>query len=153
MANLDQRIGTLRGRLAWAYGRPDADGRGTLTDGSTVVLDFGNGREAFLFSELGGEDDIERIAPSSPLGRAIAGAAVGELVRYMTSRGEATVRLTRSPRPQPPGAVPWLQQAIPRQRRLERMACGPAPADGGTPRQADDRLRFGDRRVHHGRER
>lgn len=93
LAHLDQRIRRLRDRLAQEDDGTGDDDLGVLAHGSTLVLDFGTGPETFLVSELDGGNSLEVITPNSPLGRALAGVAAGESVRYPTPGGYVTVKV------------------------------------------------------------
>lgn len=91
LAQLDVRIRRLQDRLT-GRGRPQ-NGTGGLVHGASLVLDFGDGPETFLVSDAGGVDDVDVVTPDSPLGRALAAAAVGESLTYGTPRGEIRVTL------------------------------------------------------------
>lgn len=82
------RIERLRDRLA-ALDRVEAAGDDAGW-GVTVVLDFGDGPEAYLLGEFS-FDGRQTITPGSPLGRALVGAAPGEKVTYPAPRGQSTV--------------------------------------------------------------
>lgn len=61
--------------------------------GATLVLDFGNGPQAYRFAALDIDDGRDVVTPDSPLGRALAHASPGQRVTYRTAHGEASVTL------------------------------------------------------------
>jgi transcription elongation factor GreA len=89
LARLDARIAQLRRRLAALDLEPT--GAHPLHE-ATVVVDFGDGPEAFLVHEFCG-GGLPVITPMSPLGQALIGAASGQTLSYRTPRGAATVVL------------------------------------------------------------
>lgn len=90
---LDERIAALELEITDASHETHVDGIVSL--GDTVVLDLGDGPETFV---IGSHEQVaaglETVTPTSPLGQAIVGAAVGSTVGYAPRPGlalEATV--------------------------------------------------------------
>jgi transcription elongation factor GreA len=90
LASTEGRIARLRDQLATVDAAARSDG-GTGA-WSTVVVDFGDGPEAYLLADftMSGRRVITR---GSPLGKALSGARGGQTVTYLTPRGRAAVRL------------------------------------------------------------
>ncbi|WP_375481006.1 GreA/GreB family elongation factor [uncultured Jatrophihabitans sp.] len=87
-ALLEQRIHALELELAELPLRQRHDGEVTI--GDVVVLDLGDGRETFLIGSVDeATDGTEVLTPTSPLGRVVVGAAVGDTVTYEPRRGRS----------------------------------------------------------------
>jgi transcription elongation factor GreA len=88
---LDERIASLELELAESIHHVD----GVVSLGDTVELDLGDGPETFVVGSVEqAAAGVETVTPTSPLGRAILGAAVGATVTYSPRKGvllEATV--------------------------------------------------------------
>ena len=87
LAMLDDRIAAVELARAEAARRPDEDAAGVVSEGHVVTVDLGDGPETFLFASVeqaAAGDDV--ITPGSPLGRALAGAAVGATVEYRAAK-------------------------------------------------------------------
>ena len=83
---LDERIATLELDIAAAAREEHIDG--VVSIGDTVVLDLGDGPESFVvgsFEHVAA--GVETVTPTSPLGKAIVGAAVGATVTYSPRKG------------------------------------------------------------------
>ncbi len=83
LAMLDDRIAAVELARADAARRPEQDRTGVVREGAVVSVDLGDGPETFLFASVeqaAAGDDV--ITPRSPLGQALAGAAVGATVEY-----------------------------------------------------------------------
>jgi len=89
LARLDARIARLQARLAALDLEPTC---AHPLHEATVVVDFGDGPEAFLVDEFCG-GGLPVITPMSPLGQALVGAASGQTLTYCSPRGTATVVL------------------------------------------------------------
>lgn len=87
LAMLDQRIADLDFQLL-ELASDDAPRSETVTIGSVVTVDFGEGPETFLFGSVEfASDGTDVITPASPLGRALNGARVGDTVAYQARPG------------------------------------------------------------------
>ncbi|CAN5556370.1 GreA/GreB family elongation factor [soil metagenome] len=83
---LEERIATLELEIADA--RTDHHVDGVVSVGDSVVLDFGDGPESFVVGSVEqAAAGIDTVTPSSPLGQAIIGAAVGTTVTYSPRSG------------------------------------------------------------------
>lgn len=92
-ALLEQRVHALELELA---GQPHERLRdGEVAVGDVVTLDLGDGPEAFLIGSVEESvSGVEVLTPTSPLGRVVVGAQVGDTVTYAPRRGrtmQATV--------------------------------------------------------------
>jgi transcription elongation factor GreA len=94
------RLGLLDERIAALELEIDEASRvehvaGVVTLGDQVVLDLGDGPETFVVGSVEQvAAGVEAVTPTSPLGRAILGAAAGTTVTYAPRRGvtlEATI--------------------------------------------------------------
>lgn len=83
---LDERIAALELDIADARTNHHVDG--VVSIGDSVVLDFGDGPESFVVGSVEqAAAGIDTITPTSPLGLAIVGAAVGTEVTYAPRSG------------------------------------------------------------------
>ncbi len=83
---LEERIAALELEIAEAARTEHVDG--VVSVGDTVTLDFGDGPESFSIGSVEqAVAGVETITPSSPLGQAILGAAVGSTVTYTPRKG------------------------------------------------------------------
>ncbi|WP_134767605.1 GreA/GreB family elongation factor [Nocardioides sp. 1609] len=83
---LDERIAALELDIAEVEAAEHVDGVVSL--GDTVVIDLGDGPESFVVGSVEqAVAGIETVTPSSPLGLAILGAAVGSTVSYAPRKG------------------------------------------------------------------
>jgi transcription elongation factor GreA len=87
---LERRIADVEYQLA--QNRSDGPNDGTVAVGSVVTVDFGDGREKYLFGSVDyAGAGLDVITPGSPLGRALLGAKTGSAISY---EPRAHVRLT-----------------------------------------------------------
>jgi transcription elongation factor GreA len=83
---LEERIAALELEIAAAAHTEHIDG--VVSVGDTVTLDFGDGPETFSIGSVEqAVAGVETITPTSALGRAILGAAVGSSVTYSPRKG------------------------------------------------------------------
>lgn len=83
---LEERIAALELEIAAAQRLEHVDGVVSL--GDDVTLDFGDGPESFSIGSVEqAVAGVETITPSSALGQAIIGAAVGETISYSPRKG------------------------------------------------------------------
>jgi transcription elongation factor GreA len=89
-AQLERRIGTLQERLAAArIAKPNGDGRASI--GSSVRLRDLETNEQVEYEVVGaieGNVSQGRVSVEAPVGRALLGAAVGDVVTVACPRGE-----------------------------------------------------------------
>jgi len=86
LGSLDDRIAALEREIDEA--RRVEHVEGVVTLGDPVVLDLGDGPESFVVGSVEQvAAGIEAVTPTSPLGQAILGAAVGTTVTYAPRRG------------------------------------------------------------------
>ncbi|MGH3888731.1 MAG: GreA/GreB family elongation factor [Pseudonocardiaceae bacterium] len=94
VAWLDDRIAEVAGLIA--RGGPPEPAAGQLPHGTEVTLRFDDGEVSTLrvvaIPEEVAEDD-EALTLESPLGRALAGSEVGDIVQYRTPSGVALVEV------------------------------------------------------------
>lgn len=95
VAWLDDRIAELTGLIArGGLPEPAAD---RLPHGSEVTLRFEDGEVSTLrvvaIPEEAAEDDANALTLESPLGRALAGSVVGDIVQYRIPSGTALVEV------------------------------------------------------------
>lgn len=94
VAWLDDRIAEVAGLIA--RGGPPEPAAGQLPHGTEVTLRFDDGEVSTLrvvaIPEEVAEDD-EALTLESPLGRALAGSEVGDIVQYRTPSGAALVEV------------------------------------------------------------
>ena len=82
---LEQRIASVEAEIVNAGRQKSGTG---VAVGDVVTVDLGDGPEPYLFGSVEqAGDGMDVITPSSPLGRAIEGAAVGTTVTYRTRVG------------------------------------------------------------------
>jgi transcription elongation factor GreA len=95
VAWLDERIAEISGLLARGGVPEPVDGQ--LPHGAEVTLRFDDGEVSTLrvvaISEETEDDDVGVVTVDSPLGRALAGSTVGEVVQYETPTGPALVEV------------------------------------------------------------
>jgi transcription elongation factor GreA len=95
VAWLDERIAEISGLLARGGVPEPADGQ--LPHGAEVTLRFDDGEVSTLrvvaISEEAEDDDVGVVTVDSPLGRALAGSTVSEVVQYETPVGPALVEV------------------------------------------------------------
>jgi transcription elongation factor GreA len=88
LAMLEQRIVVLENELAEPRRAPAKGDEGTVAVGDVVSIDLGDGPETYL---LGSVDEaaagFDVITPSSPLGRVLEGAHVGDVLTYSPRAG------------------------------------------------------------------
>lgn len=83
---VEERIATLELEIADAGRVHHVDGM--VSVGDTVELDFGDGPETFVIGSVEQvAAGIDTVTPTSPLGQALVGAAVGSTVSYSPRRG------------------------------------------------------------------
>lgn len=83
---LEERIAALELEIAAAATDEHVDG--VVSVGDTVSVDLGDGPESFSIGSVEqAVAGVETITPTSPLGRAILGAAVGSTVTYSPRKG------------------------------------------------------------------
>ena len=83
---LDDRIAALELDIADAQRAEHVDG--VVSVGDTVVVDLGSGPETFVVGSVEqAAAGLDTITPTSPLGAAILGAAVGSTVDYSPRKG------------------------------------------------------------------
>jgi transcription elongation factor GreA len=83
LAMLEDRIAAVELARAEAARQREQAPADVVREGAVVTVDLGDGPETFLFASVeqaAAGDDV--ITPGSPLGRALAGAAVGATVEY-----------------------------------------------------------------------
>jgi transcription elongation factor GreA len=83
LAMLEDRIAAVELARAEAARQREQAPADVVREGAVVTVDLGDGPETFLFAaveQAAAGDDV--ITPGSPLGRALAGAAVGATVEY-----------------------------------------------------------------------
>ncbi|MCW2851327.1 MAG: hypothetical protein JWM84_991 [Nocardioides sp.] len=83
---LDERIAALETEIEQSKRRrPTA---GVVSVGDAVTLDLGDGPEDYLIGSVErAAAGVDVVTPSSPLGRAIIGATIGDTVTYQPRRG------------------------------------------------------------------
>ena len=95
LAWLDDRIAEITGLLARGGVPEPAAGR--LPHGAEVTLRFDDGEVSTLrvvaIPEEATEDDAGAVTLDSPLGRALVGSKVGDIVQYGTPSGPALVEV------------------------------------------------------------
>lgn len=95
-AILEDRIAALELEIAAAQHEEHVDG--VVSIGDTVTLDLGDGPETFVVGSVEqAVAGVETVTPTSALGRAILGAAVGATVSYSPRKGvqlKATITAT-----------------------------------------------------------
>lgn len=100
LAVLDERIDAVHGQLSDldlpAAAAPRATNGVTVGATVTVAFDDGDITETLLFDDVDHAGSaVDVISPASPLGKALLGAAVGDVVTYKAVRGrQLTARLT-----------------------------------------------------------
>jgi transcription elongation factor GreA len=83
---LDERIDALQTEIEESGRRQHTDG--IVSVGDVVTLDLGDGAEQYLVGSVeSATAGVDVVTPSSPLGRAIVGASVGDTVTYKPRRG------------------------------------------------------------------
>jgi transcription elongation factor GreA len=83
---LDERIAAVE--LEIEQSRRYRHTEGVVSVGDRVVLDLGDGPEAYVVGSVEQAlSGVDTITPGSPLGRAILGATVGSTVTYSPRRG------------------------------------------------------------------
>ena len=100
LALIERRIAAVEAELVDSEARygpaaPTAsDATAGVALGDRLTLDFGEGPEQFYFAPVDVADEGRKvITPSSPLGRALHGAAIGSTVSYDTVHGPMSVLL------------------------------------------------------------
>ena len=96
IAWLDDRIAEVSGLLARGGVPEPVDGR--LPHGAEATVRFDNGevstlRVVAISAEVAEDDDAGAVTVDSPLGRALAGSKVGDVVEYGTPSGPALVEV------------------------------------------------------------
>jgi transcription elongation factor GreA len=104
VARIDSRINEINRLLAGGLPGVGQDTRGGLVDGSKVTLRFEDGTEetwrATAIPESVPEEEQDRaLSLSSPLGRALAGHAPGDVVEYQSPDGLHRVELVKIQQP------------------------------------------------------
>lgn len=94
VAWLDDRIAEVTGLIA--RGGPPKPAAGRLPHGAEVTLRFDDGevstlRVVAIPEEITEDDEADALTLESPLGRALAGSEVGDIVQYGTPSGTALV--------------------------------------------------------------
>jgi transcription elongation factor GreA len=97
-AKMEARIAKIAGILEHAVIIPEGEGDGTVANGSIVTLRYeGDGEdetERYLIGSIEERhDDLNVVSPTSPLGEALLGAAVGDVVGYAAPNGELRVEV------------------------------------------------------------
>ncbi|WP_134739652.1 GreA/GreB family elongation factor [Nocardioides sp. 503] len=83
---LDERIDALQTEIEESGRRQHTDG--IVSVGDVVTIDLGDGPEQYLVGSVeSAAAGVDVVTPSSPLGRAILGASVGDTVTYKPRRG------------------------------------------------------------------
>jgi transcription elongation factor GreA len=83
---LDERIAAVEKEIEESGRRQHIEG--VVSVGDVVTLDLGDGPEQYLIASVEtASAGVDVVTPSSPLGRAIVGAPVGETVSYRPRRG------------------------------------------------------------------
>ena len=83
---LEERIAALELEIAAAHHEEHVDG--VVSVGDSVTLDLGDGPETFLIGSFEqAAAGVETVTPTSALGQAIIGAAVGSTVSYTPRKG------------------------------------------------------------------
>ncbi|MBV9010624.1 MAG: GreA/GreB family elongation factor [Pseudonocardiales bacterium] len=93
---LDERIAEVAALIARAEVPEPAEGR--LPHGAQVTLRFDDGevstlRVVAIAEEVAEDDGAGAVTLNSPLGRALAGSRVGDVVEYVTPSGPALVEV------------------------------------------------------------
>jgi transcription elongation GreA/GreB family factor len=96
LAWLDERIAEISGLIARGGVPEPADGQ--LPHGAEVTLRFDDGevstlRVVAISEEIADDDGAGAVTFDSPLGRALAGSKVGDVVQYETPSGPALVEV------------------------------------------------------------
>lgn len=96
VAWLDDRIAEVTGLIA--RGGPPGPVDGQLPHGTEVTLRFDDGevltlRVVAIPEEIGEDDDVGPVTLDSPLGRALVGSGVGDIIQYATPSGTALVEV------------------------------------------------------------
>jgi transcription elongation factor GreA len=85
-ALLDERIAAVELEIEALKHTHHTDG--LVSVGDVVTLDFGDGPETYLVGSVEqAGPEVDTVTPSSPLGKAIVGAAVGTTVEYSPRPG------------------------------------------------------------------
>ena len=97
-AKMEARIAKIAGILENAVIIPEGEGDGTVANGSIVTLryegDAEDETERYLIGSIEERhDDLHVVSPTSPLGEALLGAAVGDVVGYAAPNGELRVEV------------------------------------------------------------
>ncbi len=97
-AKMEARIARIAGILENAVIIPEGEGDGTVANGSIVTLryegDDEDETERYLIGSIEERhDDLNVVSPTSPLGVALLGAAVGDVVGYAAPNGELRVEV------------------------------------------------------------
>lgn len=97
-AKMEARIARIAGILENAVIIPEGEGDGTVANGSIVTLryegDDEDETERYLIGSIEERhDDLNVVSPTSPLGEALLGAAVGDVVGYAAPNGELRVEV------------------------------------------------------------
>jgi transcription elongation factor GreA len=97
-AKMEARIAKIAGILENAVIIPEGEGDGTVANGSIVTLryegDDEDETERYLIGSIEERhDDLNVVSPTSPLGEALLGAAVGDVVGYAAPNGELRVQV------------------------------------------------------------
>ncbi|HKR49271.1 MAG TPA: GreA/GreB family elongation factor [Pseudonocardiaceae bacterium] len=96
VAWLDDRIAEVTGLIA--CGGPPERAADQLPHGSEVTLCFEDGevstlRVVAIPEEVAEDDDADALTLESPLGRALVGSEVGDIIQYRTPSGTALVEI------------------------------------------------------------
>jgi len=97
-AKMEARIAKIAGILENAVIIPEGEGDGTVASGSIVTLryegDDEDETERYLIGSIEERhDDLNVVSPTSPLGEALLGASVGDVVGYAAPNGELRVEV------------------------------------------------------------
>ncbi len=97
-AKMEARIAKIAGILENAVIIAEGEGDGTVASGSIVTLryegDDEDETERYLIGSIEERhDDLNVVSPTSPLGEALLGAAVGDVVGYAAPNGELRVEI------------------------------------------------------------
>lgn len=98
IAWLDERIAEVSALIARAEVQVPEPAGGRLPHGAQVTLRFDDGevstlRVVAIAEEVDEDDGVGAVTLNSPLGRALAGSKVGDVVEYVTPSGPALVEV------------------------------------------------------------